>query len=136
MTKPKAKFIDVGPPTTVNKPAAQPAKIETSSGAELPYTPPDPQPPEKSAGVWQMITTESDNSTKDAGLVLVAWLGVVVLGAIPCLIIGSYAAMYFDILHKFDGQGLGVAIGSVCAGFGAALGALGAYRNLQAKATP
>jgi hypothetical protein len=115
------------------KAAAQPAKIETESGAELPYVPPEPQPAEKSAGVWQQISTEADNQTRDVGLVMVAWLGVIVLGAIPCLVVGAYLSMYFDILHKFDGQGLGVAIGSVCGGFGVALGALGAYRNLQAK---
>jgi hypothetical protein len=115
------------------KVAAQPAKVEIASGTELPYTPPEPQPPEQAAGVWQQMTTEADNRTKDAGLVLVAWLGVSVLGAIPAMITFYVWAMYFDPLHKFDPQPLGIAIGSVCTGFAAALAALGAYRNLQAK---
>jgi len=116
------------------KAAAQPAKVEIATGAELPYVPPQPQPPQVAAGVWQQITTEADNQTRDVGLYLVAWLGLTVLGAIPLLIAGVMIAAWLDPAHKFDPQPLGVAIGAVCTGFGVALGALGAYRNLQAKA--
>jgi hypothetical protein len=136
MTKRKSAFVDVGPPTTVNKPAAPPETVVIDKGAaEVPYVPPAPQPAAPAAGVWQQMTTEADNQTKDVGLVSVAWIGVMVLGAIPLLIILTAWQVWIDPAHKFDPQPLGVAIGAICTGFGVALGALGAYRNLQAKAT-
>lgn len=111
-------------------PAAPPASVETSTGAELPYVPPAPQPTPTSAGVLKQITTEADNQTHDFGLVAMTLVLAMVLGSIPWILVQSLVAQVWPE-HKFDAMGVGTAIGAICSGFALALGALGAYRKLQ-----
>ncbi len=117
---------------TKAKAAAQPAKVEIATGPDLPYIPPAPQPAPPTAGVLKQITTEADNQTHDFGLVSMTAVLAMVLGSIPWILIQSAIAQIWPE-HKFDAQSIGIAIGAICGGFGVALGALGAYRNLQAK---
>ena len=119
---------------TKRKAPEQPAKVDIAKGTdahEVPYVPPAPQPAEQSAGVFKQITTEADNQTHDFGLVAMAGIAIAVLGAIPWILIQGVAAQMYEPLHKFDPQGVGVAIGAICGGFGVALAALGTYRKLQ-----
>ena len=64
----------------------------------------------------------------DAGYLALFWIMAVVITAIPFMCIFAMVAMWLDPEHKFDVQGLGIGIGSVCTGFGVAVGAVGAFR--------
>lgn len=81
---------------------------------------------------WAEFVTD-DHSRPDTGrlaLFLIMW---VVLGAIPWMLIIATYSVGADPSHHFDPQPLGIAIGAVCTGFGAALGALGIYISQDKK---
>ncbi len=82
------------------------------------------------------ITNES--GIVDAGYLSLFWIMAVVIMAIPFMCVFTAAAMWLDPLHEFDVQSLGIGIGSVCTGFGVAVGAVGAFRlgDKPAAATP
>jgi hypothetical protein len=69
-----------------------------------------------------------DDGEVDAGYLALYWTMAVVMGAIPIMCIGAVVAMFITTAHEFKVQDLGVGIGSVCAGLGVAIGAVGAFR--------
>lgn len=71
---------------------------------------------------------EGDDGRVDAGYLALFWIMAVVITAIPFMCTFTAIAMAIDPFHKFDVQGLGIGIGSVCGGFGVAVGAVGAFR--------
>lgn len=77
--------------------------------------------------VFRSAITGDDGSI-DAGYLSLYWIMTVVITAIPFMCVFAMVAMWIDPEHKFDVQGLGIGIGSVCTGFGVAVGAVGAFR--------
>lgn len=64
----------------------------------------------------------------DAGYLAIAVALVIILGAIPAMCSIAAVVAWISTDHHFDAQQLGIGIGSVCAGFGAVCGAVGAFR--------
>lgn len=64
----------------------------------------------------------------DAGYLAMYVVTMIVLGAIPAMVAGSLVVALLGHEHHFDVQGLGVGIGSVCGGYGVALGAVGLFK--------
>jgi hypothetical protein len=64
----------------------------------------------------------------DAGYLALFWIMVAVITAIPLLLVVATVKMVLDAAHSFDVQAIGIGIGSVCTGFGVAVGAVGAFR--------
>ncbi|HEY6028603.1 MAG TPA: hypothetical protein VIV09_17035 [Pseudolabrys sp.] len=64
----------------------------------------------------------------DAGYLAIAVAGILILGAIPVMCLGSFGQMWFSPDHHFPVQELGIGVGSVCGGFGAVCGAVGMFR--------
>ncbi len=77
--------------------------------------------------VFRSAVKGSDGEV-DAGYLALFWIMTVVITVIPFMCVFAAVAMWLDILHKFDVQALGIGIGSVCTGFGVAVGAVGAFR--------
>jgi hypothetical protein len=69
-----------------------------------------------------------DAGEVDAGYLAMYVITMIVLGAIPAMVVGTLIAMWLSPEHRFEVQGLGVGIGSVCGGYGMALGAVGLFR--------
>ncbi len=84
-------------------------------------------------GYFQSLITD-EHGEADIGRLALFVLISIVLGAIPTLIVAGIAAAYYG--KPFDPQPYGVAIGAICGGFGAALGALGIYLLGDKKPTP
>lgn len=78
-------------------------------------------------GIFRSAVTGSDGEI-DSGYLAMFWGMVIVLNAIPFMCVFAAIGMWLDPVHKFDVQGLGIGIGSVCGGFGVFLGAVGAFR--------
>jgi uncharacterized membrane protein YadS len=76
---------------------------------------------------FAVMMTDPDGEW-DVGNVGLFALVVLVIGVIPTMILMAFLSAYGGV--KFDIQALGLAVGSVCGGFAAALGALGAFRRL------
>lgn len=70
----------------------------------------------------------------DAGYLAMYVVTMIVLGAIPAMVAGSLISALMGADHRFDVQGLGIGIGSVCTGYGVALGAVGLFRMGDKKA--
>jgi hypothetical protein len=70
--------------------------------------------------VFRSAITGSDGEV-DAGYLAMFWLMAVVIGIIP-IIVGV------ALWKGSNVQDLGVAVGSICGGFGVAVGAVGAFR--------
>lgn len=83
---------------------------------------------------FAVMMTDPDGEW-DVGNVGLFALVVLVIGVIPIMLLMAFLGAYGTGV-KFDIQGLGVAIGAVCAGFATALGALGAFRRLADNAPP
>jgi len=77
--------------------------------------------------VFRSAITGPDGEV-DAGYLALVWIMVVVITAIPFMCIFSGIAMWLHADHVFEVQALGIGIGSVCGGFGVAVGAVGAFR--------
>lgn len=78
--------------------------------------------------VFRSAITDATDGTVDAGYLSLFWIMAVVITAIPFMFIFTAVAMWLDPKHQFDVQALGIGIGSVCGGFGVAVGAVGAFR--------
>lgn len=78
-------------------------------------------------GLFRNAITEADGVSVNVGYLALFWLLIVVLGAIPLMIVLAFLQLIYSDDHRVDVQQLGVAIGAVCTGFGAALGALGLF---------
>lgn len=70
-----------------------------------------------------------DDGEVDSGYLALYWLLVVVIGVIPVMCVGAVCAMWNDPAGHFDAQGLGIGVGSVCAGFATAAGGVGIFRR-------
>jgi hypothetical protein len=68
------------------------------------------------------------DQTVDPGYLALFWIMAVVITAIPFMCIFTMVAMFLDPEHRFLVQDLGIGVGSVCTGFGVAVGAVGAFR--------
>jgi hypothetical protein len=68
-------------------------------------------------------TTNPKTGKIDPGALALYRITLLVMGVIPVMCAGTLAAMYFDPTHKFDVQGLGVGVGSVCLGFATSIAA-------------
>lgn len=77
--------------------------------------------------IFRSAVTGEDGAV-DAGYLSLYCIMAVVITAIPFMCIFTAVAMWLDPEHKFDVQALGIGIGSVCTGFGVAVGAVGAFR--------
>lgn len=64
----------------------------------------------------------------DAGYLAMYVITMIVLGAIPAMVAGSVLAAVLSPEHRFAVQDLGIGIGSVCTGYGVALGAVGLFK--------
>jgi len=69
-----------------------------------------------------------DDGQVDAGYLALFWIMFVVITAIPFMCLMTGLSMWLEPSHKFDVQALGIGVGSVCTGFGVAVGAVGAFR--------
>jgi hypothetical protein len=54
---------------------------------------------------------------------------LVLMGAVLAQVAGSLLAMYFDAVHHFDAQALGVGIGATCGGYGTVAAGVGVFRR-------
>ncbi len=79
--------------------------------------------------VFRGAITGSDGET-DAGYLALFWLMAVITGTIPILCLTAAVAS-FRLPEQAAAilQGVGIGIGSVCGGFGVALGALRQFRR-------
>ncbi len=80
-----------------------------------------------SQSIFRSAVTGDDGDI-DSGYLAAYAIMAVVITAIPFMCIFAAIAMWLDPLHVFDVQSLGIGIGSVCTGFGVAIGAVGAFR--------
>jgi hypothetical protein len=64
----------------------------------------------------------------DAGYLAMYVVTMIVLGAIPAMVVCAIVSAVFGAEHRFDAQALGIGIGSVCGGYGVALGAVGLFK--------
>lgn len=78
-------------------------------------------------GVFKSAVTGSDGSV-DPGYLGLFWVMFVTTGSIPVMVIAALFAQYFDPLHQFHAQELGIGIGAACTGFATAAGAVGLFR--------
>lgn len=78
-------------------------------------------------GIFQSAIRGEDGEV-DPGYFAMYVITMIVLGAIPAMVLVSIASAIFSQDHHFDAQALGIGIGSVCTGYGVALGAVGMYR--------
>ena len=77
--------------------------------------------------VFRSAITDKDGDV-DAGYLALYWIMAVVITAIPLMCAGTAIQMWLSPTHTFTVQELGIGIGSVCTGFGVAVGAVGAFR--------
>lgn len=77
--------------------------------------------------VFRSAITGADG-TVDAGYLALFSIMVAVVLLVPFMGIMAGLAMIWSPTHAFDVQGLGIGVGSVCGGFGVAVGAVGAFR--------
>ena len=68
------------------------------------------------------------DSEVDAGYLALYAIMAVVITVIPLITVATIWFAALDPLHKLDVQALGIGIGSICGGFGVAVGAVGAFR--------
>jgi len=64
----------------------------------------------------------------DAGYLAIAVAGLLILGAIPVMCLGSLGQMWLSPEHRFPAQDLGIGIGGACTGFATVCGAVGLFR--------
>lgn len=78
-------------------------------------------------GVFRSAITGNDGSV-DPGYLGLYWVMFVTTGSIPIMVAAALIAQYFDPLHAFEAQALGIGIGAACTGFATAAGAVGLFR--------
>jgi len=84
---------------------------------------------------WVRVTLTDSQGDWDVGNMGLACLIVIVLGTVPYIWVMSTLAAH-DVTIHFVADEIGSAVGKICAGFAAALGALGVYRVGDAKRPP
>lgn len=77
--------------------------------------------------IFLSAITEADGRTVNVGYLVLLRSGQVTAAVIAAMVAGAFVEMYLSPMHSFNISGLGSALGSLLAGYGAVLGAMGVY---------